>query len=62
MVKNGLLTALAGFAGLVTTTQAASAQTLSDQIGFEAASVIGFGWLILLLVLGVAIILPMMRR
>jgi hypothetical protein len=62
MAKTGLLATLAGISGLLTSTQIAAAESLQDSVGLTAASVIGFGWLVLLAVLGLAIILPMIRR
>ena len=62
MAKTGLLAAVAGISGLLTSTQIAAANGLEDQVGSTAASLIGLGWLAFLAFLALAIILPMIRH
>jgi len=62
MAKTGLLTAIAGISGLLTTTQVAAANGLGDQVGLSAAWVVGLGWLAFPAALAFAIILPLIRR
>jgi hypothetical protein len=62
MVKAGLLAALAGIAGLMTTTQAAAASGLADQAGVAVASLAGLGWLVVLSALAWAIVRQLLRR
>ncbi|HLG11126.1 MAG TPA: hypothetical protein VI876_05135 [Dehalococcoidia bacterium] len=62
MAKTGLIAAVAGLSGLLTTTQVAAANGLSDQVGVTAATLIGLGWLALLTALALAIVLPMIRH
>lgn len=62
MAKTGLLAAVAGISGLLTSTQIAAANGLEDQVGSTAASLIGLGWLAFLAFLAAAIILPMIRH
>ncbi len=62
MAKLGLFSVIAGIAGLVTSTQVASAQSLQDQLGLTASALVAAGWLVLLTLPAVAIILPLVRR
>ncbi len=62
MAKLGLFSVIAGIAGLVTSTQVASAQSLQDQLGLTASTLVAAGWLVLLTLPAVAIILPLVRR
>ena len=62
MVKTGLISVMAGISGLLASTQVASAQSLQDQIGLTASTLISLGWLGLLVLLAIAIILPLVRR
>ena len=62
MARTGLLAAVAGISGLLTSTHIAAAETLQDSVGITAASVIGLGWLAFLGALAFAIILPLIRH
>jgi hypothetical protein len=62
MARRGLISAIAGISGLLTTTQIASAESLQDQIGLTASTLIAAGWLGLLTLLAIAIILPLVRH
>ncbi|HWC30182.1 MAG TPA: hypothetical protein VG845_08885 [Dehalococcoidia bacterium] len=61
-MTKGILAAVAGISGLMTSTQIASAESLTDQLGVTAATLIGLGWLAFLGVLAFAIILPLIRH
>ena len=58
----GLTVLIAGIMGLIASTQVTSAESLEEQIGLTASSLVAFGWLGLLVLLGIAIILPLIRR
>jgi hypothetical protein len=62
MAKLGIFSVIAGIGGLLTSTQMASAQSLTDQIGLTASSAIAVGWLAMLSLLALALIVPLMRR
>ena len=62
MAKTGLLAAVAGLSGLLTSTHIAAANGLSEQVGTTAATLIGLGWLAILAALALAIVLPMIRH
>ncbi|HEU0074704.1 MAG TPA: hypothetical protein VFS30_11925 [Dehalococcoidia bacterium] len=62
MAKPGLISLIAGISGLLTATQIASAESLQDQIGLTASTLIAAGWFGLLTLLALAIILPLVRR
>jgi hypothetical protein len=53
---------MAGIFGLMASTQVASAESLTEQIGLTASTLISLGWLGLLSLLAIAIILPLVRR
>jgi len=62
MAKLGLISLMAGVFGLMASTQVASAESLTEEIGLTATTVISLGWLGLLTLLAIAIILPLVRR
>ena len=62
MGKLGIVSMIAGFSGLLASTQVAWAGSLQDQIGLTASSLVAVGWLGLLTLLAVAIILPLVRH
>lgn len=62
MAKLGLVSLIAGVCGLLTTTGIASAESLQEQIGLTASTLIAAGWLGLLTLLAIAIILPLVRH
>ena len=62
MAKLGLISVMAGIFGLMASTQVASAESLQEQIGLTASTLIALGWLGLLSLLALAIILPLVRR
>jgi hypothetical protein len=62
MARRGLISAIAGISGLLTTTQIASAESLQDKIGLTASTLIAAGWLGVLTLLALAIILPLVRH
>ncbi len=62
MAKLGLVSVIASISGLLTSTQFASAESLQEQFGLTASSLVAVGWLGLLVLLAVAIILPLIRR
>lgn len=57
-----LFALLAGICGILTTTTVASAESLQEQIGLTASTLIAIGWLGLLTLLALAIILPLVRH
>jgi hypothetical protein len=57
-----LFALLAGICGVFTTTAVASAESLQDQLGLTASTLIALGWLGLLTLLALAIILPLVRH
>jgi len=57
-----LFALLAGISGILTTTAVASAESLQDQLGLTASTLIALGWLGLLTLLALAIILPLVRH
>ena len=62
MVKLGLVSVVAGICGLLTSTQIASAESIQEEIGLTATTLIALGWFGLLSLLALAIILPLVRR
>ncbi len=62
MAKLGLVSVIASISGLLTSTQVVSAESLQEQFGLTASSLVAVGWLGLLVLLAVAIILPLVRR
>lgn len=62
MAKLGLISIVASISGLLTTTQIAAAESLQDQIGLTASTLIAAGWLGILTLLAIAIILPLVRH
>lgn len=62
MAKLGLISVIAGISGLLASTQIASAESLQEQIGLTASTLIAAGWLGLLTLLAIAIILPLVRH
>jgi hypothetical protein len=62
MAKTGLISIIAGICGLLASTQMASAESLTEEIGLTATTLIALGWLGLLTLLALAIILPLVRR
>jgi hypothetical protein len=62
MAKLGLISLMASVFGLMASTQVASAESLTEEIGLTATTVISLGWLGLLTLLAIAIILPLVRR
>ena len=62
MVKLGLVSIVAGITGLTASTSVASAESLQDQLGLTASTLVAAGWLGILTLLAIAIILPLVRR
>jgi hypothetical protein len=62
MAKLGFVSMVAGAGALLTSTQIASAQSLQEEIGLTATTLIALGWFGLLTLLALAIILPLVRR
>ena len=62
MAKLGLISAIAGISGLMASTSIASAESLQEQIGLTASTLISVGWLGLLALLALAIVLPLVRH
>jgi hypothetical protein len=62
VVKPGMISVIAGISGLLVSTQVASAESLQEQIGLTASTLISLGWLGILLLLAIAIILPLVRH
>jgi hypothetical protein len=57
-----MISVIAGILGLLVSTQVASAESLQEQIGLTASTLISLGWLGILLLLAIAIILPLVRH
>jgi hypothetical protein len=57
-----MISVIAGISGLLVSTQVASAESLQEQIGLTASTLISLGWLGILLLLAIAIILPLVRH
>jgi hypothetical protein len=62
MAKLGLISVIAGISGLIASTSIASAESLQEQIGLTASTLISVGWLGLLALLALAIVLPLVRH
>ena len=62
MAKLGLISVIAGISGLMASTSIASAESLQEQIGLTASTLISVGWLGLLALLALAIVLPLVRH
>ena len=61
-MKLGLTSIVAGITGLLASTNVASAESLNDQLGLTASTLVAAGWLGILTLLAIAIILPLVRR